>query len=457
MNNFFLIIFIYLLEKAYLEYETIELEDGEHNYYIPLKFPNNNLKTSYIFSTKLPKSFFPSSNCTYCFDFKINNAEFKEENKSIALPYYYLNFTGKLYNGNYSTDNCDGEHYFLLFDNLSYIKNYTEKGIFSLSYLNYNFNTAKKIFALKFFPDRKSELHLGDYEHNRNIDELKTFNIVKEYIYENYTETIINNKLNNIFQNNLLSEEENNVTYENVTYEVDKSMWYMNFSKLVINDKNINKPMNEYKLTLDMSTDKFYIPRNFFINNVDKILPKEAKCQITREGNFNCQCDEEYKTKFSNFKFITENGVEFLVNVTDYMTYQSSIYGSKCEVNLVINYDNDLFIGGITVLNNYYSIFNIENNTLSIYPKENNNIKQTAKFIILFFIVLFLAIGLLFGGYYFYNKYIINDPIGLAVQNHNNNDNNNNNNIRQIQDLQRQNEFQPDENDQNIGNGGNNY
>ena len=70
---------------------------------------------------------------------------------------------------------------------------------------------------------------------------------------------------------------------------------------------------------------------------------------------------------------------------------------------------------------------------------------------------MILAIGLLFGGYYFYNKYVINDPIGLVVQNHNNNANNNNNNIRQIQDLQRQNEFQPDENGQNIGNDGNNY
>ena len=457
MNNFFLIIFIYILDKVYLEYEAIELELEEYNYYIPIKFPNEKKKT-FLFSTKLPMSFFPSSNCTYCLlENKFNNSQFKEENKSIALPYYYYNFTGILYNGNYSTDKFVGEHSFLLFDNLSYIKNYTEKGIFSLSYLNYNFNTPKKMFALKFQSDGKSELHLGDYDHNRNIGDLKTFNIVTEYIYENYTETIITNKLYNIFDNNLLTEEDN-ITYENITYEVDKSVWYMNFPQLVINDHKLDKPMNEYKLTLDMSASKFYIPRNFFINNVEKILPKEAKCQINREGYFVCQCDEEYKTKFGNFKFISENGVEFWVNTTDYMIYQSSISGSKCNVHLVINYDNDLFIGGITVLNNYYSIFDIENKTLSILPRENNNTKQTVKFIILFFIVLFLAIGILFGGYYFYNKYVINDPTGLVVQNHNNNDNNNNNNnIRQIQDLQRQNEFQPDENDQNIGNGGNNY
>ena len=109
------------------------------------------------------------------------------------------------------------------------------------------------------------------------------------------------------------------------------------------------------------------------------------------------------------------------------MSFQSSISGSKCEVNLVINYDNDLFIGGITVLNNYYSIFNIENKTFSILPRENLNTKETGKYIIMFFIVLIVAFALLFGGYFFYNKYVINDPTGLVPQSMNNNANENQN------------------------------
>ena len=126
--------------------------------------------------------------------------------------------------------------------------------------------------------------------------------------------------------------------------------------------------------------------------------------------------------------------MEFLVNVTDYMAYQSSISGSRCNIDIVINYENDLFIGGTTVLNNYYSIFNIENKTFSILPRENKNIKQTGKYIILFFVVLILAILILFGGYYFYNKYVINDPTGLAPQNNNvHNNNNANNNIHGLQ------------------------
>ena len=456
-NSFLLVLFIYLLEKVSSDYETIELLYSNSYYYIPLHFPLNKPdKTSYIFSTNLPMSFYPSLNCTKCTKYHINQTEYEDKNKTIAIPYYFYNYTGKLYSGNYSTDKFVGEAKFLIFDNLSYATNYTGKGRFSLSYLNYYFNTSKKIFAIKFLEDN-AELHLGDYDQKRNIKDSKTFNIITEYKYENHTETIIKDNSNNIFENDFLIEDddENKTHEENITYEIDKSIWYMNFTKLKIKrekEEEVNNTSNGFKLTLDMSTNKFYIPRKFFINNVEKILPKEGKCQIARGGYFLCQCDEEYKTKFGNFKFISENGVEFLVNVTDYMSFQSSITGSNCEVHLVINYDNDLFIGGTTVLNNYYSIFNVENKTLSILPKEDYNTKQTGKFVILFFVVLIIAFGLLFGGYYFYNKYVINDPTGLNIQNNNANNNNNNNNVRQIQDLQRQNEFQPDEDEQNIGN-----
>ena len=187
----------------------------------------------------------------------------------------------------------------------------------------------------------------------------------------------------------------------------------MSFPKLIINRNNKDNITNikESKLTLDMSINQFYIPRKFFIENVEKIFPADAKCQITRGGYFTCDCDEEYKSKFGNFKFVSESGVEFLINVTDYMYFQSSISGSRCKIDIVINYDNDLFISGTTVLNNYYNIFDIDNKIFAILPKEDLNTKQTEKFIILFFVMIFLAIALLFGGYYFYNKYVINDQL----------------------------------------------
>jgi hypothetical protein len=84
-----------------------------------------------------------------------------------------------------------------------------------------------------------------------------------------------------------------------------------------------------------MSANKFYIPKEFFVKNVQKIFPKEAKCQLARDGYFICQCDEDYKTKFGSFVFENEKGTKFYVNVTDYMTFQSSVSGSECDVHSI--------------------------------------------------------------------------------------------------------------------------
>jgi len=425
MKIFCLLIFIYIIEKVFLEFEKIELLYRDGYFYIPLNFPykENKTKEYYIFSTKLPMSFYPSVNCSKCTMKLLNQSQFEDKEKNKSIPYYFYNYVGGEYHGNLTTDKYYSEDNFVAFDNVTYIEKYSGKGRFSLSYLNYNFNTSKKLFAIKFY-ENNAELHLGDYDHERNMDDFKAFNITTEYNYSYYNETIPVNasdigKINNIFGNSLLMEEEDNKTrYENRTLELDNSIWFMSFPKIKINDKEVDNSQNDYKLTLDMSNDVFYIPRNFFIK----------------------KCDEEYKTKFGNFKFISGNGTEFLVNVTDYMSFQSSISGSKCEVHLVINYDNDLFIGGTTVLNNYYSIFNVDNKTFSILPRENLNTKETGKYIIMFFIVLIVAFALFFGGYFFYNKYIINDPTGMVPQSNNNVNRNQN-----IHGFQGQNDFQQED------------
>ena len=318
---------------------------------------------------------------------------------------------------------------------MTYATLYSGYGRFSLSFLNYNFNTEKKIFAIKF-TDEGSQLHLGGYDNKFDLNKADNFSVVVEHSYENYTEQIIHrNTSSNSFYNHILDEnnyiseanEDNDTIIENKTIEIDKSVWYMNFSNLKIktdSEQEVDFKLDKYKLTLDMSASKFYIPKEFFVKNVQKIFPKEAKCQLARDGYFTCQCDEEYKTKFGSFVFENEKGTKFYVNVTDYMTFQSSVSGSQCEVHLVINYDNDLFIGGTTVLNNYYSIFYIYNQMINILPREDLSVKETSKFLIIFFVIVAVTIVILFGGYYFYNKFVINEPSGLIPPNINQNNNN---------------------------------
>ena len=435
MRNIFFL-FLYLIKNILSDYEKLDLTYKSSYFYIDLNFPFPGKNMSYIFSTYLPKCFFPSTACKYnkiC-DYEVIdylNPNFQNSTKNISIPYYFYNFIGKEYNASINTSKYQAPQKFCSFDNLTYADRYSGYGRFSLSFLNYNFNTEKKIFAIKF-NEENAELHLGGYEDKIDLNQASNFDVEVVNKYENYTEEIEHkNNTNNLFENNFLEEENNNDTIkENITIEIDKSTWFMNFSKLKIKRKKeeeVDYKLDSYKLTLDMSGNKFYIPRKFFVKNVQKIFPEDAKCQLSRDGFFVCQCDEDYKTKFGSFVFENDNGTKFYVNVTDYMTYQSSIVGSECEVHLVINYDNDLFIGGITVLNNYYTIFDIDNNRLSILPRDDFNTKETSKFIMLFFVVIAITIIVLFGGYYFYNKFIINEPTGLIPPN-----NNQNNNIAQI-------------------------
>ena len=412
MKEFNLLITLFILNiDSSLEYEKIDLLYDDY-YYIKIKLsPEKNRDGFYSrFSNSLPVNFFPSKDCEMCLYF-INESssdfEFVKENTSSL--YYYYNFTGNEYKGQVIlSDELVSYHNFIAFKNISYTKNYTGKGFISLSYLNYNFTTDLKLFAL-YFTNTNAELHLGGYDEEKEKDgEKKTFDVT-------------------IDENNSTSSE-------------FKSRWYIGFSKIYINEKLVNETnsnnlrslkeeksdidTSNYKLTFDIAINGLRIPKKFFFDNLKNIFPEDGKCQIYKSGYFSCSCDETYKTKFANFKFENDKGEIFYINTTDYMTYTSSISGSYCFLYLMINYENDLFIGGYPVLNNYYDIFNVENKTFTIIINEKDKQSNTFTYIILFVVVFTLGIVIFFGGYYFYNKYVINDPnnnFGVQQQEEENN------------------------------------
>lgn len=431
MNYYFLFILVCLLKIILLDdYETIPLLYGSPNFYLELPFPSKDQRNYFKISTLLPLSFFPSSSCEKCSRLKINETIFTDNNTNVSIPYYFFNYTGKGFRGDISTENYTAiDQDFLLFDNLSYATNYTGNGTIALSYLNYNFNTSRKVFAIKF-NELDAELHLGGYQERKDKKEFKSFkvevveNITNETREENNT---IDTK-DNIFHYLNLGEDDNKTEY-NVSY--NQSVWFINFTKLELKrdeeNHDVNDTLGSYKLTFDVSNQYFYVPKDFFIKNIRYIFPEEGKCQMTRGGSYSCQCDEDYKSKFGTFNFSTNDGY-FLINTTDYINYQSHILGSKCQVDLVINYDNDLFIAGTSVMNNYYNIFDIDNKTFMTYPREDNLDSKTGLFVLLFFLSLIISSGILFGGYYCYNKKVINNPTGLVRNN-----NANGNDLRQLQ------------------------
>ena len=379
MHYFSILILQTFLLFNIIKTETISLKYESNNYYIPIKIGKKKDAEYFIFSNILPVNFFPSSKCSVCKAYHINekdNNSYSLIKSNVLVPYYYLNFTGDLYESNITLGTQSDLTELIAFDNISYDVEYQGKGRFSLSFLNYFFNTPKKVFALTLNFDG-GKLDLGDYDEKKISDKskLKTFDVT--------------------------------ITKNNITNEYNNS-WYINFDSLDINNKLIPE-YNNYKLTLDTSSDYFHIPKDFFFKYANKIFSESSKCQVQPEGYFVCICDKNINEKFANFKFKNENKDYFEINVSDYISYDESNSGSYCYTNIKINYENDLFIAGKYIMNNYYTIFDIDNNTLLISPINKEYSYFDQKNVIIFLFSLSIG-GLVFMCCYFiYKKFISRD------------------------------------------------
>ena len=382
MKIFIITVLIFLLKEFYNEYINLDLTYSKSYYYISLKFGHFTNETNFILSNYIPMSFIPTLNCKICTNFKLNetNSNLVSKKQNIKIPYYHNNFTGNIYNNIIYIDNLTSEIDFIGFNDITYKSYFSYNGIFSLSYLNYNFNTSKKIFAFKFM-QRNCQLHLGDYEYNDIINNsyFKSFNII---IDEN-----------------------------NSTDKVYRPIWYIKFSNLSIGNENKMNDLNitsDIKLTFDIGTDKFHVPKKYFFENLKDIFPKSSHCQLDPQGFFTCECRDNYRSNFGYFIFRNSNNEIFNITAKDYIKYETknSLTTSICIANIKVNYENDLFIAGIGILKNYYSIFDIDNKTFMAYKKEDKeNFSGTMEYFILFLFLFALIEILIFGIYFCWKKW----------------------------------------------------
>ena len=356
LSSFLLLIeILYKIKSDNKDYETISLKYNSNEYYIPIKIGNNKKTEYFIFSNLLPINIFPSSKCLFCNSYHINESDANSYSfikKNVIVPYYYLNFTGDLYESNFTLGSQTNTMNLVAFDNISYLDSYKGKGRFSLSFLNYCFNTTKKIFSLTFNRD-KGQLHLGGYSLDiiGNETKLNNFTITK-------------------------------TNYNNSNEYLDT--WYIN-STLSINGVKLK---DNYKFTFDISSNYFHIPKDFFFKNVDKFFSEKTKCQVQPEGYFICECDQNYDKYFGNFKFWNTNNNYIEVKYTDYISIDEQGNGNLCYVLIKINYENDLFIAGKYVMNNYYIIFDIDNNQIRTLLTNNGNNDYEQKNVVIFLFVL---------------------------------------------------------------------
>ena len=375
-----IILLLFLFKIGKLKYEKIDLNIEKALYYIPIKISEIIKESYFLFSNNAPLSFYPTTNCKICTKLKLNETKLNliSIKENINIPYYHNNFTGNTYNHNLSIKNLPSiisESEFIGFNKVTYKSSFSYNGIFSLSFLNYNFNTSKKIFALQFIKDN-CQLHLGGYNDNliKQDNNLKKFFVNKD-----------NNNSNDVIYN---------------------PIWYIKFNNIAINNSPYKFKNNTgIKLTFDIGSDKLHLPKKFFFDNMNKLFPEKSHCQIHPDGYFLCDCGDNYRSAFGNISFYDQNGEIFTIYPVDYIVYETGLTGSTCTAKIKINYENDLFIAGNVVLKNYYSIFNIDDNTFLMYRNEEKD-DNILNFILALIIIGFLAI-LIFGIYFCIKKWRI--------------------------------------------------
>ena len=321
-----------------------------------------------IFDTSLHKSLLASENCEICIRKGYNTKNSKKLLSNQTQIKYYYTFYGNEYEDSFNiitkNVNLKSNFSFISFTNVSYIYQIPISGFFGLSFTNYNFNTSKKIFGLQYYTG-KVILDIGEL--NTNI--VKNYSLLKNY---------------------------------SVSYNKNKTQWFIEVNSIIIKN-NPARNKEKQKLIFDTSTYNIYIPKTFFFDNIDLILPKNGKCQVQLSGTFLCKCNEKFKSIFPDFIFLIDKETLF-INVTDYVIFDSSVSGNNCYVSFIVNYYNDLWIIGNSILNNYYTIFDIDNNFVKLYDKKVKlNVK--AEFIFMLFLLILFVCFIIFATYIIYKKY----------------------------------------------------
>ena len=336
--------------------------------FISLKIGESLSSFNLIFDTSLHRSLLASQNCDICIrkGYNINNSKKLLTNQT-QIKYYYT-FYGNEYEDSFNlitkNENLQSNFSFISFTNVSYTYQISISGFFGLSFTNYNFNTSKKIFGLQYYSG-KVILDIGEL--NTNI--VKNYSLLKNY---------------------------------SVSFNQNKTQWFIEVNSITI--KNIPARNKEkQKLIFDTSTYNIYIPKIFFFDNIDLILPKTGKCQVQITGTFLCKCNEKFKSLFSDFVFSIDKETLF-INVTDYVFFDSSVSGNNCYISFIVNYYNDLWIIGNSILNNYYTIFDIDNNLVKLYDKKVKLSERTEFIFMMFFLILFICF-IIFAAYIIYKKY----------------------------------------------------
>ena len=359
MNYYSIVIFASLLISSLSSYVKHSLSVKNTNYFITLYLGESKNKIQLSVDTSIAKSLIASPKCKMCKDDKYDPSSSSLVSTNSTLTKQMRTFTGDLYTDSvvYDDKNESISFPFLSFVNVTYANTVNTIGFFALSFTNENI---KSVIGIEFLAE-SGRIDIGD-------------SINTDYITN---------------QSKLLS----------FPVTIDKDRWYLLAESFSIDNTKFEL---EAKFTLDSTSWTLDIPSKFFFDNIETIFPHTSQCQVQKIGTFACRCSSNYENEFPTFTF-NISGTPFKVHPTDYIESNTALGGNTCYVYITVNYDSDLWIGGLSVMNNYYNVLDYVNHKYMIYPRTGSN-DNRSDFLVTFFVVFALSSFVFYGAYCLYKK-----------------------------------------------------
>ena len=359
MNYYSLVLFSSFLISSLSSYVKHSLSVKSSNYFITLYLGESKNKIQLSVDTSIAKSLIASPKCKVCRDDKYEPSSSSLVSTNATLTKQMRTFNGDLYIDSvvYDDKNESIPFPFISFVNVTYVNTVNTIGFFALSFTNENI---KSVIGVEFLAE-SGRIDIGD-------------SINTDYITN---------------QSKLLS----------FPVTIEKDHWYLLAESFSIDSTNFEL---EAKFTLDSTSWTLDIPSKFFFDNIETIFPHTNQCQVQLNGAFVCRCTMNYKNEFPTFTFNISD-TPFKVYLTDYIDSDTFLGGNKCYVYITVNYDSDLWTAGLSVMNNYYNVFDYVNHKYMIYPKTGSTDNKN-NFIVTFFVVFALSSLVFYGAYYLYKK-----------------------------------------------------
>lgn len=203
------------------------------------------------------------------------------------------------------------------------------------------------------------------------------------------------------------------IFYTNISFNEDSDNkqveWYISTDSVYVNSYHIEQ---EQRIVLNSGSNIIRMPKAFFFQNIKNIFNKESQCQMWTDNVFHCKCDSDYQTMFPTFKFtFDDNKHNITITPEDYTVLDYSINlatdsSAYCLLYLSINYSNDYWLLGNNFINNFYTIYDVENSRIGFYDIRNIDVAGLQDILMLGIIIVSSSILFFFIIYCVYKKYI---------------------------------------------------